>query len=364
MQANSLLIIVDIDISQSQSMKNPSPDDQVLAEYLKNHATKCKQNQSDCSPIILVRAFSDESQSILQPRIGFFEDVVTQSFPYIQWGSAEFYVSSTDITRRWSLWEPTCSKEQQPKVISSMALLTMGMIRSCTEEIPNALRSLQLENCRQFLPPESITFCGLTISTKIDSVQQRIMYRMPYSEVPPNKRVVHDNKGVPILTILSAQPYAESPPQDSLEVFPDNSVVVIGGSYGPPSTGVSDMHDTPIGEMPGALVIINAIHSLLQGLTIKPVSYWWLVIAFLIILTLFAAIPEQHNNRRDKTVRWRLIILILFIIAGLFVYSYILFEDGTWLDIAVPVAIIEICRRIYQRKWLKNFANKVIGTPT
>jgi CHASE2 domain-containing sensor protein len=193
------------------------------------------------------------------------------------------------------------------------------------------------------------------------------MYRMPYhNKTHKNQYVVSDNTGVPALTILSAQPYAESPPQENLEVF-KNSVVVIGGSYDY-NNGSNDMHETPIGGMPGALVIINAIHSLLQGLTIKPVSYWWLVITFVIILTLFAVIPEppnpeQPNQQYKKIIRWSLAVLILFIIVGLFVYSIILFEDGTWLDIAIPVAIIEIGRRIYQTKWLKNFFAKIIGTP-
>jgi len=374
-QAKARLIIVDIDISKSPLTKNgPLPDDLVLAKYLKNYATKCKQNQSDCSPIILVRAFSYDATSksnLLTPRIGFFEDVVTQSFPYVQWGMAELILSiATKQTRRWSLWEATCTKEQQPGVIPSMALLTMGIIRGCGkygEEIRNTLDSLKPENCSQFLPPESINFCGLTTSTNIDSVQQRIMYRMPYSPAPAT---VHDNQGDTVLTILSAKPYAEeSPPPDSLEVFND-SVVVIGGSYGPlgcPPAG-NDIHCTPIGEMPGALVIINAIYSLLQDLTIKPVSYWWLVIAFVIIITLFSLIPEkpdktviheQPNNPWYKTIIWWLIIII---VVGLFIYSFILFEDGTWLDIAVPVAIIAICQKIYQLKWPKKMANKVLAT--
>ena len=359
-QAKARLIIVDIDISRTIIIDHPLPDELVLAEYLKNYATQCKQNQSVCSPIILVRTFSslDSNSNLLTPRVGFFEEVVTQSFPYVQWGSAEFY-----LKKRWRLWEPTCTKEQQPEVIPSIALLAMGMIRGCTEEIQNTLHSLQPKNCDEFSPPESITFCGLATSTNINRVEQPIMYRLPYREAPENKAMtVHDNQGNTVLTILSAQPYAEEspPPQDSLEAFPDDSVVVIGGSYG--STGFNDMHNTPIGEMPGALVIINAIYSLLQDLTIKPVSNWWLVIAFVIIITLFSLIPDQPINGRDKMVRLSLIILISFIIFGLFVYSFILFEDGTWFNIAVPFALIEICRRIFQLKLLNSLTNKVIGT--
>ncbi|HDN26266.1 MAG TPA: CHASE2 domain-containing protein, partial [Thioploca sp.] len=76
---------------------------------------------------------------------------------------------------------------------------------------------------------------------------------------------VRDEAGVPILTILAAQAYAKSPPATNLEALTD-SIVVIGGSY----RDGRDIYLTPLGNMPGSLIIINAIHSLLQYNIIDP----------------------------------------------------------------------------------------------
>jgi hypothetical protein len=324
----------------------------------------------------------------------FFDEVVTQSFPYVQWGSAKLYESTaTGITRRWSLWEATCTDEQQPGVIPSMALLTMDIIIGCGkygEKILNTLDSVKPENCHQFSPPQSIKFCGFTTNTNIDSIEQRIMYRMPYTEVEENKAItVHDKQGNTVLTILSAKSYAEeSLPADRLEVF-NNSVVVIGGSY--KTIGLNpDIHETPIDPMPGALVIINAIYSLLQDLTIKPVPYWWLFIAVMILITLFSWIPEKRDEKNitdEQPIPWYktrglLIFIIFSIVVGLVISSFILFEEGTWLDIAVPLLLIYVVRMFYQlygkiyqffqmfyqtfRKIFKfkKIDNKVVSTPS
>jgi hypothetical protein len=360
-QAKARLIVVDVDVSR------PEPYDQELKEYLEKHVTECKEKQSACSPIILVRALSKfaSGSTPAEPRTGFFDDVVTtESAPYLQWGSAQFSFSA-GMVRRWRLWEPACTKEQ-PEVIPSIELLVMDMIRGCSENIQNALRSLQPQNCNGngVAAPSSVTFCGLTMSTDHQNVQQRIMYRIPgydtdASESP--KYVVHDNNDVPILTVFSAQPYAESPSQESLEIM-TGSIVVIGGSYN--LGGANDVHPTPIGDMPGALVVINAIYSVLQEITIKPVSIWlWFAIAvvFIVIITLFS----YYFSGRRRILRWGCIFIIL---GGLLIYSVILFEDGTWLNIAIPLLIIRIYQGIYlkiyqvyqaicQKQWVKKFAN-------
>jgi len=351
-QAEARLIVVDIDVSQS--IGESTPDDLELKEYLTHHVTLCKENQLACSPIILVRAFSQLASDFVlakpssvpaKPRIGFLEEVVAQSYPYLQWGSAQFTISN-GIMRRWRLWEPTC-KNEQPGITPSIELLVMGMIRGCTEDIQKALRQFQPQNCdgNSVSLPASVNFCGLTMSTNPLSIQQRVMFRIPWSndKIPPKyPHIVSDNNDVPILTILSAQPYAELPSQASLEKLKD-SIVIIGGSYG--WGRESDVHSTPIGEMPGAMVIINAIYSLLQSMIIKPVAIWmWLAIAivFIMITTLFSYFSF---GLWWKVLGWSNIFIM---IGGLFYISVIIFENGTWFNIVIPLLIIVIYRRISQ----------------
>ncbi len=349
-QGKARFIIVDIDVSHS------TPYDLELKEYLTNHVAICRENQLACPPIILVRAFSElASDSVpAKPRIGFFEDVVAQSYPDLQWGSAQFYFTSTYMMRRWRLWEPTCQNEQ-PGLTYSIELLVMGMIRECTKDIQNALRPYQPQNCdnNEVFPPASVSFCGLSMSTNPQSVRQRVMFRIPWSnnEIPPKyPHVVSDNNGVPILTMLSAQLFAESPPQASLDKLND-SIVVIGGSYGY-AVRMNDVYSTPIGEMPGALILINAIYTLLQDITIKPVSIWILLAIAIVFITITTVFSYFSFGLWWKILGW---INIFIIIGGLFYVSVILFENGIWLNIVIPLLIIVIYWRISQKTWLKKF---------
>jgi CHASE2 domain-containing sensor protein len=357
-QAEARLIVVDIDVSQS--IGESTPDDLKLKEYLTNHVAICRENQLACPPIILVRAFSEFAYDFVKPfsdlaydsvpakpRIGFLEDVVAQSYPYLQWGSAQFFISN-DMMRRWRLWEPTCQNEQ-PGVTPSIELLVMGMIRGCTEDIQKALRPFHPKNCEtnEIVAPAFISFCGLTISTNHRSIQQRIMFRIPWlnDEIPPN------NNNVPILTILSAQPYAESPLQASLKEL-NGGIVVIGGSYG--RRGENDVHSTPIGDMPGALVIINAIHTLLQDMTIKPVSMWILfaiAIVFITVTTVFSYFSFGFL--------WKMlgVTIVFFILVMLLYVSVVIFEEGTWLNIVIPLLIVEIYLWIFKKKWRNKLLN-------
>jgi CHASE2 domain-containing sensor protein len=363
-QAQARVIIVDINVSGYNT-----PHDQELSGYLKEYITNCskdsKENQSACPPIILVRGFKADSSPAI-PQTGFLDEVVTtQSAPYVQWGSAESYsFESKEIARRWFLWQPTCTKDQ-PGVLPSIELLVTSMIRECREEVQNVLSQFKPKNCNNgngfaALPTSKINFCGLEMSTNIYSAQQRIMYRIPWYDDTnkPKPYIVLDNNNVPILTVFSAESYAKSPLEEATKAnlkTLTNSIVVIGSS----SKGMDkiDRFWTPIHEqMPGALVIINGIYALSQGLIIKPVSYWiWFLIVavFIVIVTAFS-----YFHGRWRFLGWGGIIIIIVV---LFFYSIELFEFGTWLNLAIPLTIIEFYRRFYQMEWLEKIANWLFG---
>jgi len=345
-RAEARLIIVDIDLSYYQEM-NSGPYVKEFIAYLKKHANECKINESECSRIILVHSLSGEPQQI---NIGVFENVVTKLYPYIQLGTSKWFFSTNDnVKRRWSLWEIVCTKKQ-PKIIPSITLLATSIIREkeCTEDkknvcnIQDILNQLEPQTCNQEIAQvEPVNFYNFTLNLTSKSIQQRIMYRLPYDEP------VYDKKNFPISTILSARPYANKLPKDSSEIFPNGaksfpkkSVVVIGASF--VASGISsDIHETPIGDMPGALLISNAIYSLLQELTIKPVSSWWLVMILVVILSLFSL-----SNK--LLYEW---LFVVPSVLGLFYYSAVLLKNGTWLSvviIALPIIIIVYNNSIYK----------------
>jgi len=367
-QAKARLIIVDIDLSQSNITQTGAEElKKYLVEYGKSQI--CKENQSACPPIIFARLSSNFNKAIgTMPsitRVGFLEEIINNS-TYMQWGSVEF---STDFGRRWRLWEPSCTN-QQAETIPSIALLAFAEIRECVKEIPNALQALKPQNCKKgeeyvSINKPTINVCGLTISTDMNRVEQRIMYRIPWlvaegdDKKPPELPFVQDYKGVSVLKIFSAQNFAESPHKVSSKELKEltNNIVVIGASYGYPNT-TGDVHETPIGDMVGALQIINAIYTLLQDITIKPLSYvWWLVVTSIVIfiMTIFS---YNSFEKRSSVINfvWKAFgrLVFIVIIGMLLYYTIILFENGTWFNIAIPVCIIQFYQWLSKKTWLRG----------
>ena len=160
---------------------------------------------------------------------------------------------------------------------------------------------------------------------------------------------------MPILTIFSAQRFAESPPRADLSDL-KNSIVVIGGSY----ADGRDIHLTPLGSMPGPLILINAIHSLLQYEEIESVSLWQklLLQALLIILISVFSLGLTRSQLVRRFIQWtirRLGFVALFIFgifAGAFSgaivillvlpFAVILLRYGIWLDFVIPLLLVQI----------------------
>ncbi len=112
---------------------------------------------------------------------------------------------------------------------------------------------------------------------------------------------------------MPAQPYAELPPTASLDAL-KNRIVVIGGSYGEGR----DLHLTPLGEMPGALIIINAIHTLLEYGEIKPLSAGIKILTYLGLIVLMSFVLARFGYGLGS------IILGLFVLFVLMPFSILL----------------------------------------
>ena len=389
-KAEARLIVVDVGLSQKTPidglglMQHLHPYDQQLSDYLANYAASCEKDKMTCPPIILSRTFratlpkpqsvtdtgyfSVPSLPIPEERSSFFDPAVAHSMPYVQWASSAFFRSSDYVIRRWWLWQPTCTS-QQPGVIPSIELLAAALIRNekpqeNQELLTNALNRFKPKKCPgHYVPPqpEPIQIGQLTVSTDTYSIRQRIMYSMPWlvNDQPPLLPHSLCAKGnhcePPILTILSAQRYAESPPTADLNTL-KNRIVVIGGSY---SDG-RDIHVTPLGNMPGPLILINAIHSLLQYEKIESVSIGQklLLQAGLIILISIISILLVRNRWMPWTLqraihRFGYTALFMFgifwgtfsgtiVILILLPLTISLLRYGIWLDFVIPLLLVQL----------------------
>jgi CHASE2 domain-containing sensor protein len=347
------LVVVDIDLSQKTPTKNSQlhPDDEALKNYLESYIEKCKDknNNATCPTIILRHSVSNPSSSEVAAtvRTSFLDEVVSkEAAPYVQWASRQFYpAEERGVVRRWKLWEPVCKDDKRPMVVPSIELLTRSWVKEdcITQDVQSALQLFQPKNCDSNNTVESLpkTFelCGLQVNTEDRwGINQRIKYRLSWSNL------VLDQVDTPVLTVLSAQPYTESPSQKMLKTMTD-SIVVIGKSY---KEGY-DIYSTPLGELPSALIIANGIHTLLldEKLELSPVKGILTTALFVFLIsTLFRIFPSGWG----MTVSCALTIFILLPVTMVF------FHYGMWLNIALPLIVVTIFQVVVKANdaYLKN----------
>lgn len=353
-QGGAKLVVVNYDFSRAVPVEAGAPlhsGDQALKDYLANYASEHCQADKVCPPILLVRTFEWSSDPVPKPRIGFLEEAVQQSNPYVQWGSAQFYLSSYDQhVRRWRLWEPVCV-ENKPTVIPSVELSAAALIRNqypLTEGTPTLtpaqtqallnkrLAEFQPANCQQEEEsdlPRQIHIGDLTINTDKRGVFQRVMFGFswPEDKDPGLDYFQYDESGDLALAILSAHNYAKLPVDTDISIF-ENNIVIIGTS----SPQARDIYLTPLDEMPGAMIIINAIHSLLEYEVIKPMPLWarvlWMVILIFVMSWLFTVFDSFIG----------MILLGGLIIVVILPVAIALFRYGVWLDFALPLLVVQV----------------------
>ncbi|OQW91427.1 MAG: hypothetical protein BWK78_04650 [Thiotrichaceae bacterium IS1] len=345
-QAKARLIILDVDLSQNVSLLKSheenalSAQEQELFDFIKNYKqTYCQQ---ECPLIILTRTLlypEQRQQAVFEPRQTFLDRAATESAPYVQWASALFYASDHDeVVRKWSLWQPTCTSERQPGALPSIELLAGAFIRNGTpqrtqEQLNKTLEPFWPKYCGdkyvvpQFLD-QVLRIGELVINVDIKTTQdihQRIMYSMPWQE-DSRYRIICDQADCnatdkpPIFMSVSAKEYAKPTVSASLGIL-EGKVVVIGGSHS--RSGQGDIHRTPLGDMPGAMIVVNSIHSLLQYPTFETVSVVWKLLTVAILTILMTLVFERYSSFVSMVLLGTVFILILL-------PASILLKFGIW----------------------------------
>ena len=351
------LILISFDVNRTLPFEGNSlhPHNKVLKEYLANYVTKCKEqrHQLNCPPIILLRQFEAYSNLVQTPRTGFLDDLVAQSAPYLQWASGQF---SEQVVRRWKLWQPVCTSDKQPMVVPSIELLAMSFVKEdcITQDVQNTLQLFQPKNCdNESVQPlhENFKLCGLPINTKDRwDINQRIFYRMGWltnGKQPKLPYEVLDLSGKPALKILSAQADEKS---ENLKYI-NNSVVVLGASH---HEG-GGIFSTPLGDMPDALIMINAWHSLLQNDKIKPHPIMEVLITMVLIVIL-SAFFVRFSSVTGKLI-WGVIIIF-----GLLPLFIIILLYGIWFNLALPLIVITVYQVWNSYNQLLQIKNPVSST--
>jgi CHASE2 domain-containing sensor protein len=369
---NPALILVDIELSKSgddtgfsdRIANSDAPIEDSEAPSLYKFLQAYSENASN-PPLLLVRTLQawtpDRPEDSLPSQRSSYLDGVVSASDNIFWVSPHFQRDEDYRIRRWLLWLASCDSGQGA-ILPSVQLFADVLLRdewrsimSPAEMYDSIVRGNLYAAAASGTPskcswnPETGTAGA---SERFDSlfdreyeldnkdlIAQRLIYSIPYDvqgrrrptvelSVPAANGEGADSRRVPILERESAGRLGNI---DSESLFAGR-VVVIGGTY----RDTRDWHATPIGEMPGAMVVINAIHSLrVHGQLHKPDLWQILLIeAFLIFMmsVLFAAL--------DSVLAFVLssagILLVLLPI------SFLAFRSGVWVTFALPLLAVQL----------------------
>lgn len=334
------LIIVDVDLSQPADDRQA---DDSLVEYLAG------DEDGNDVPIILARTFQvplgqDAPPHQVEKRsTGFLEDTVATT-DHLFWGSTLFSVDPDNKLRRWRLWEPICT-DGQPGVLPSIQLLALSLWKRnsadaplAVKEVHDSLKPLEPQDCasekRSTPVPLRVNIAGTTLDTSPAAQAQRIVYGLPWrlqsGEAYPEVDFEGTSKSV--LAIRSASPITDSPDELPATDWLRGRIVVIGASF----AASHDIHTTPLGPMPGALVLINATFALAQHgqLTAPPVISRLFILAVLIVAISFTF--TMFDSFWAKTIT-NLGLIVLFL-----PISFWLFKSGIWLNFAIPLLLVQL----------------------
>ena len=353
-EGQAKLILVDIAINKQPSSHPQAlhPDDLALQQYLAQYEeTHCKQ--LDCPTILLTRTFRlpknikpfnpNTLPYYLSQRTTFLDQIVMQS-PHIYWAATQFEREYDRVLRRWNLWIPTCS-QKTPDIVPSMPLLATALLAKTNNpnELACACRlrhylSYFLPNCEQkpkkwtneelkHKPTEFKVSNDLIFDLHPTRLSRRIIYTIPWY-LNPGETLPSLANGQSLLTIMSAQNITEQ--QASFQLL-RNSITIIGGSY----AAGRDWHITPLGWMPGMLVLVNSIQSLLQYGVLHPPSNWWIFLFATMLITFTSWLLIKYGKLRGAIYSSILIIALIPL-------SFVLFKYGVWLSFAIPWAAVQL----------------------
>ena len=163
-------------------------------------------------------------------------------------------------------------------------------------------------------------------------------------EAPPHlgqlgNRVVFHSGAIPgptdpYFSVVSAQNLLDAAKRKNIESLFAGRVVVIGQSY----AEAGDRHFTPMGEMPGSMVLLNAIDSMARYQIIRAPSAWVTMPIALFLILVVGYIFARWDSLVGTLIST--VVLVPLLAIG----SFYLFRYGVWLDFALPLVAIQTHR--------------------
>jgi hypothetical protein len=324
------LIIIDIDLSFETTQKQ---EDENLYNYLKNYNEKPK--------IILAGTFDYDQSKKCVERKPFLNSKKKDSYitanRNICWALPIYYKEVDEKIRRFKPSEPACCSENVFGY-PSIPLCTKPFFQ---KEYDDSDQHLYQKVCKEH--EEYST----TINPNLNDSKpefERIVYRIPWNE--KLKEVNTDNE-IKFQNIFVRQNKNKTNYEIKDIEGIEDSIVIIGGSH-----DEKDLHNTPIGRMPGSLIIINSIHSF-SSFERLP-SFWWqfpILTLFVLFLCFVFTKFGSFYGLLISFISALLILIAILIKIHLTSSSLFIFRTGFLLFIlAIPFTIIGMASNLPLKK--------------
>jgi CHASE2 domain-containing sensor protein len=381
LQSEPRMLLVDVDLASRGHNKE---FDQEVLDWLNGYHDRCWDKpllDPSCPPIAFAASLRQSDSGLWEQRDSHLNSLVEAS-KHIFWASPLFDKDPDGVIRHWRIWEPVC-RNGKPAALPSFQLLAANLLtneKDIIETNDSYLRSLiskehRLKTCKITSDNDSNKNCKFVLWSKgpkkirkldlsLDRVARRSVARRIHYIVPwqaDNDGIGGSPTAIPtvttlenqqrfLLTWLTARAFKNSITHmdgddrklsNGMKDRVKDRVVIIGGSF----REGRDLHETPMGEMPGALILMNALHSLLQyGEYAEPMSFFYIPIEVALIVMMSILFTMLNPF-------WAKLASAGIIVVALLPASVYLFGRGVWLDFALPllaVSILEITAGIME----------------
>ncbi len=326
-------VVVDVDLSRPAGQ-----GDRELEAVLRSAG---EQGGPGAADIVLARGLREPwpraEGAWLEERASFLDELVAAS-PRLHWASPLFVRERDLRIRRFRSFEPTCT-DGVPGVLPSIQVLVAVQVldpMDGTRRLNEALRHERPGCGGASVPPAttspSLRFGDLVIDLRGDGLANLILYAFGWSESGPtaSPRVGFRERQVPLFTAVPAELVESGQPLDPSLV--EGRIVIIGASH----ADARDLHHTPLGELPGPVILANATYSLLQYGNLRPPPTRLLLGAQLVLIAVVSLVFARIASV------WATLAAAPLVIIMLLPLSFLLFRQGVWLDFAIPVFAVQL----------------------
>jgi hypothetical protein len=271
--------------------------------------------------------------SFLDEETGLKCSVLGQSgSPNVMWTTVLFVAGEDNTIRWWRLWEPVCQKDSSVLFLPSVEVAVVNWLHEREEG----------KTVGGIIPRKEEMPLDIGAANGQSRLSQRMVFTAEWApDKPQAQSSVPEWTSMPAWKVAAtpeelSKNHAKPPPGDRAL----DRVVVIGSS----AREFCDLHLTPRGEMPGGMVLINAIASRWRNRALQPLPSWLehslslLLLSFLIILFMSLRPFVAY-----------LVALLTVLISALAIGTWG-FERGYWAGIALPLVTVVLHHSVEQCK--------------